>query len=118
MEEELKILYEREKRGKTLVDFDDLIPLALKLLRRDPYVAQQLKNRFQYILVDEYQDASTIQFELIAALSSNRPCPSITACGDPDQSIYSFINGQCTAYTQSTKSYKCRCPGAQAASRE
>ena len=92
-EQQLKEAYEREKRRRVLIDFDDLIPMTLTLLKRDLTVRQQLTNRFQNILVDEFQDVSGLQFELLVALSSDRHSPRLTACGDPDQSIYSFLNG-------------------------
>jgi hypothetical protein len=54
-EQELKQAYEREKRKRNSVDFDDLLPLTLSLLRRDSSVRQMLQNRFKYVLVDEFQ---------------------------------------------------------------
>jgi superfamily I DNA/RNA helicase len=93
VEEELKAKYEAEKKRRNLVDFDDMVPCALTLLRRDVLVRQRLQSRFQYILVDECQDVSEGQFALLEAMASGISSPSITACGDPDQSIYAFLNG-------------------------
>ena len=105
VEEELKAKYESVKRSRTLIDFDDMIPLALTLLRRDSAVRQRLQNRFLFLLVDEYQDVSALQFELLVAMLSGMPSPSVTAGGDPDQSIYSFINGRRSNFEEFTRQW-------------
>ncbi len=70
-----------------LVDFGDLIALALQLLRHHPSVLARAQRRFRAILVDEFQDTNCAQFELLRLLAAHR---NITACGDDDQSIYKF----------------------------
>ena len=70
-----------------LVDFGDLIALALRLFRDHPTVLARTQRRFRAILVDEFQDTNYAQFELLKLLAAHR---NITACGDDDQSIYKF----------------------------
>ncbi|HEY9844130.1 MAG: ATP-dependent helicase [Candidatus Sericytochromatia bacterium] len=72
------------------LDFDDLLLLALQLLRRHPAIMQRYQTHFQYVLVDEYQDTNSVQFELVRLLAE--PQNNIFVVGDVDQSIYSFRN--------------------------
>ena len=70
------------------MDFGDLIMNVLLLLRRNDGVRELLQERYQYILVDEYQDTNRTQFELIARLAERRQ--NLFVVGDDDQSIYSW----------------------------
>ncbi|MEO8499523.1 MAG: ATP-dependent DNA helicase [Vicinamibacteria bacterium] len=70
-----------------LVDFGDQIHLTLKLLRQRPDVVFALRQRFRYILVDEFQDTNHAQLELIR-LIAGEGSPNITVVGDDDQAIY------------------------------
>ena len=70
------------------VDFDDIIMLTVKLLREYPEVLEKYRERFRYILVDEYQDTNTAQFELIRLLADKYR--NLCVVGDDDQSIYRF----------------------------
>ncbi len=70
------------------MDFDDLLFLTLRLLRDNEEVRQRLQERFEQVLIDEYQDTNTVQFELVRTLSGHHR--NIFAVGDVDQSIYSF----------------------------
>ncbi|MDM7456364.1 MAG: UvrD-helicase domain-containing protein [Tepidimonas sp.] len=74
------------------VDFDDLILLPLKLLREHAEVRQRWQQRLGHVLVDEYQDTSAVQYELLKALVGHgeRPDPPLTCVGDDDQSIYGW----------------------------
>lgn len=69
-------------------DFDDLIYSTVQLLRDCPDVQEYYQNRFRYILVDEYQDTSVAQFQLVNLLSG--PDKNVCVVGDDDQSIYRF----------------------------
>jgi len=69
------------------VDFGDQITMTLRLFREHPTVLERYRQRFRYILVDEFQDTNYAQFELLKLLSSHR---NLTVCGDDDQSIYKF----------------------------
>jgi superfamily I DNA/RNA helicase len=68
--------------------FDDLIPLTLRLFREQPHILAEHQNRFQHILVDEYQDTDEAQTELLDLLAA--PRKNFCVVGDPDQAIYSF----------------------------
>lgn len=70
------------------LDFGDLIFYTVKLLTERPNILKLLKERFKYILVDEFQDVNWSQYELIKLLAGNNG--NLTVVGDDDQSIYSF----------------------------
>ncbi|NPB05439.1 MAG: UvrD-helicase domain-containing protein, partial [Aquificae bacterium] len=78
--------YQRKLRELNALDFDDLLYYAVKLLKEHPEVREKLKNHFQYILVDEYQDTNTVQYEFIKLLARNNVC----VVGDPNQAIYQW----------------------------
>lgn len=82
-------LYDCYQEGLKLynaVDFDDLIVLPIKLFRENPDVLARYKERFKYIMVDEFQDTSHQQYELMHLLSDE----NVAVVGDDDQSIYSW----------------------------
>jgi DNA helicase-2/ATP-dependent DNA helicase PcrA len=70
------------------VDFGDQVNLTLRLFRSHPTVLKRYRERFQYILVDEFQDTNYAQFELVKLLAGD--AKNITVVGDDDQSIYKF----------------------------
>ena len=78
--------YRRSLKLFNAVDFDDLIALPLEIMGRFPSTALALSSRFQYIMIDEFQDTSLQQYEFIRAFSGEHIC----AVGDDDQSIYSW----------------------------
>ena len=86
-------LYEERLAAYQAVDFDDLIGLPLKLLQRDEEARTQWQAKFGHVLVDEYQDTNSVQYELLKLLVSG-PDPRrrglFTAVGDDDQSIYGW----------------------------
>ena len=82
-------LYESYQEGLKLynsVDFDDLIVLPIKLFKEHPEVLARYKERFKYIMVDEFQDTSHQQYELMRLLADK----NVAVVGDDDQSIYSW----------------------------
>ena len=80
--------YQATLRKNNAMDFDDLIMQTVELLKIDKEVRASYHERFQYIMVDEYQDTNTAQFELVKQLASaNR---NLCVVGDDDQSIYKF----------------------------
>ncbi|MBB5225844.1 AAA family ATPase [Treponema ruminis] len=84
-----KDLYEGYQEGLKLynaVDFDDLITLPIKLFREHPEILAKYKERYKYIMVDEFQDTSHQQYEFMRLLADN----NIAVVGDDDQSIYSW----------------------------
>lgn len=70
------------------LDFDDIIMKTVELFRSCPEVLENYQNRFQYIMVDEYQDTNMAQFELIRLLAAKNK--NLCVVGDDDQSIYKF----------------------------
>jgi len=80
--------YDAHKAERSAVDFDDLQLLALDLLRRNEAIAEAQRSRFAHVLVDEFQDTSPIQVELIRALAG--PETRTFTVGDEAQSIYAF----------------------------
>ncbi len=85
-----KVMDEYNKRlvKENLLDFDDLIGLTLDMLTYNPNILDKYQNKFEYILVDEFQDTNIIQYKLIKLLANKRR--NIFIVGDQDQSIYSF----------------------------
>ncbi len=81
-------IYRQELRKANALDFDDLLLEAVRLLKTVPEVRQHYNDRFEYILVDEYQDTNRPQYELMRLLSGERH--NVCAVGDEDQSIYSW----------------------------
>lgn len=80
--------YQEELKNCDSLDFDDLLLLPLKLFRDFPDILNKYQSKFQYVLVDEYQDTNKPQFEFIYSLSSNHK--NIFVVGDDDQSIYGW----------------------------
>ncbi len=79
--------YCEEVNAKKYVDFDDLLILTNKILVKFPKIRKIWSSKFDYILVDEFQDTSVIQYNIIKLLSNLK---NITIVGDPDQTIYSW----------------------------
>jgi ATP-dependent DNA helicase Rep len=80
--------YEERLTAYQAVDFDDLIGMPLKLLQKSPEITQHWQDKFQHILVDEYQDTNATQYELLKLLVGSKG--RFTAVGDDDQSIYGW----------------------------
>lgn len=74
------------------VDFDDLLLHVVEMLEDSPELRKELDERFQYVLVDEYQDTNMAQYKIITALSQH--VPNLCVTGDPDQSIYGWRGAQ------------------------
>ena len=81
-------LYDRHLKSCNVLDFDDLILLPTLLFQRNLEVRERWQQRIRYLLVDEYQDTNTSQYELVKLLVGNRA--RFTVVGDDDQSIYSW----------------------------
>jgi DNA helicase-2/ATP-dependent DNA helicase PcrA len=80
--------YAARKRATNAMDFDDLLDLWLKLLRDNPDLCEHYQRRFQFILVDEYQDTNHLQSELIDLLAGRHH--NVMVVGDDAQSIYAW----------------------------
>jgi DNA helicase-2/ATP-dependent DNA helicase PcrA len=81
-------LYAARKRATNAMDFDDLLALWLKLLQDHPQVLETYQRRFQFILVDEYQDTNKLQSDLIDLLAARHH--NLMVVGDDAQSIYAW----------------------------
>jgi DNA helicase II / ATP-dependent DNA helicase PcrA len=80
--------YRKELRKANALDFDDLLLEAVRLLKSAAQVCQYYQRRFQYLLIDEYQDTNRPQYELMRMLAGEHH--NVCAVGDEDQSIYSW----------------------------
>ena len=80
--------YRKELRKANALDFDDLLLEATRLLKTSSTVREYYNRRFQYLLIDEYQDTNRPQYELMRMLAGDRH--NVCAVGDEDQSIYSW----------------------------
>ncbi len=85
---ELKTAYGDMKRELHKIDFGDMETEAMRILSEDPEMRECWQKRFQYILIDEFQDISEIQYEIIKILAE--PENNLFIVGDDDQSIYGF----------------------------
>ncbi len=95
--------YARSMKAYNAVDFDDLILIPTLLLRDDPEVREKWQNKIRYLLVDEYQDTNTSQYELIKHLVGQ--FGNFTVVGDDDQSIYSWRGARPENLDQLAKDY-------------
>ena len=84
--------YQKRLKDNNQVDFDDLLVLTNKILTEYPDVLEYFQNKYQYILVDEFQDTNIVQYNIIKLLGQKTQ--NIFVVGDDDQSIYSF-RGAC-----------------------
>ncbi len=81
-------VYQRTLKAYNAVDFDDLIWVPTMLFKNHPDVLTRWQSKIRYLLVDEYQDTNTSQYELVKMLLGNRS--GLTVVGDDDQSIYAW----------------------------
>ncbi len=86
--EKIESCYAERKRRQNLADFDDLLCLWLRLLEEDEKLRQFYADRFEHILVDEYQDTNRLQADIIDTLAARHR--NLMVVGDDSQSIYSF----------------------------
>jgi superfamily I DNA/RNA helicase len=86
--EHVRKKYESALRACNAVDFDDLILLTLRLFREHPDALEACRQRYRYVMVDEYQDTNAAQFELVHLLTKEHR--NLCVVGDDDQSIYGW----------------------------
>ncbi|MFC5501034.1 ATP-dependent helicase [Lysinimonas soli] len=79
--------YDAAKLARSAVEYSDQVALALRIVRAQPVVAEELRARYRVVLLDEYQDTSVVQTWLLAELFAGHP---VMAVGDPNQSIYGW----------------------------
>lgn len=85
---EIYLEYEKRMRQNNAVDFDDLLLLSVDLLQHDRDVREKYQHKFQYVMIDEYQDTNHVQYLLAKLISA--PENNLCAVGDIDQSIYGW----------------------------
>ena len=76
------------QKAYNVVDFDDLILLPIRLFEKKPWILEAMQERYRYIMVDEFQDTSLLQYRLVSMIASKYR--NIAVVGDDDQSIYSW----------------------------
>jgi Superfamily I DNA and RNA helicases len=86
--EELLLAYEAEKKRENKIDFEDILIYTYQLLRDNPKQLEMWRERFRYILIDEFQDINPLQYQTMKLLCGQEK--NIFLVGDDDQSIYSF----------------------------
>ena len=97
-------LYQRRLKENNAIDFDDIINYTIKIFRENDDVLDYYTNKFNYILVDEYQDTNKSQFTLIRLLAKAHG--NITVVGDNDQGIYSFRGADISNILNFEKDFK------------
>ncbi len=102
--------YQKRLRANNALDFDDLICKTIELFRCDPEALDYYRRRFRYIMVDEYQDTNTAQFELIRLMACHENEygeieHNLCVVGDDDQSIYKFRGANIKNILDFEKSY-------------
>lgn len=100
--------YSEALASKGLYDYDDMILMAIKLLKEDDEKRFDAQERFQYILLDEYQDTNDAQAQLVALLTdnpANAGSPNIMAVGDDDQAIYGFQGANTSNFFEFNEKY-------------
>lgn len=85
---EVYALYQKRLKELNALDFDDLLMITVNLFRQHPNLLQYYQHKFQYILVDEYQDTNNAQYMLVKLLAQEHR--NLCVVGDPDQSIYGW----------------------------
>ena len=99
-------VYEELKVKEGMMDFGDLIVKTLELFRSRVNVLGQYRNKFKYVLVDEFQDTNIAQYELIKLLTPPRSNGNLTVVGDDSQSIYKFRGAAVSNIVHFMKTYK------------
>ena len=84
----LYAIYQERMRAANALDFDDILVRTVELFEQFPEVLEKYRNRYKYIMVDEYQDTNHVQFRLVSLLSEGHK--NLCVVGDDDQSIYKF----------------------------
>lgn len=95
--------YQEALKAANALDFDDLLLAAIRLFQQQPAVLERYQDRFQYILVDEYQDVNYAQYVLVQQLSGKHR--NLCVVGDDDQSVYSFRGAEVELILRFQKDY-------------
>ena len=98
--------YKKAKLGKGLLDFGDLEHYCLELLAKHPQVAEDLRKKFTYVLVDEYQDINEVQETILQMVSrGDHEGPNLLMVGDAKQSIYRFRLAEPTLFQSKQQNF-------------
>ncbi len=95
--------YQKALEQKRLIDFDDMLVYCYELLSKRPDICKIWQQQFPYILIDEFQDISRVQYDVVRLLGE--PCHNIFIVGDDDQSIYGFRGAKPEMMKQFLKDY-------------
>ena len=104
---EIYAIYQRRLKESNALDFDDIICKTVELLSENEHVREKYQQRFQYVMVDEYQDTNHAQYELVRLLSGG--AQNLCVVGDDDQSIYGWRGADIANILRFEKDY----PGAK-----
>lgn len=104
---EILSIYEQWKLENFKIDFDDVLLIAYRMLRERPVLLQELQMRYQYVMIDEFQDTNALQYELVKMIA--HPQHNLMVVGDDDQTIYSFNGARSEFILEFEKVY----PGAK-----
>lgn len=96
-------LYKQYQFINSCLDFDDLLLLVARLFKEFPQVLAKWEKKFEFILVDEFQDTNDIQYDILFSLAKNHK--NITVVGDPDQTIYSWRGANINLILNFTKQF-------------
>ncbi len=99
--------YQRRLRELGVVDFEELLLRPLKMMNASPELKEKIQNRFDYIMVDEFQDTNSTQMKLVDLLSKSHG--NLAVVGDDDQSIYGWRGAEIQNILQFPKRYKKCC---------
>lgn len=94
--------YQQRKLDAGQLDFDDL-QIGMRSLLQDEVVRSRLMSRYKYIMVDEYQDTNSVQYEILLPLLGNLSTGNLCIVGDPKQSIYGFRNADVAVFDRTCK---------------
>ena len=90
----IKNVYEDYKKLHNQLDYDDLMLRTVDMLMNEPVIRASVSNKYEYIMVDEYQDSNSIQLKLLKLLCTEKDKPNVCVVGDDQQSIYLFRGAQ------------------------
>ena len=97
------VMYQKSLKEKNAMDFDDLISKTVELFKKNPDVLEFYQNKFQYIMVDEYQDTNKAQYEFVKLLANKYK--NLCVVGDDDQAIYTWRGADVTNILDFEKDY-------------
>lgn len=101
--ERIRDIYEKHKKTNNLMDYDDLLVQTVRLLEENELVRESISTRWQYILVDEYQDTNRLQSRIVRLAAFTHD--NVMVVGDDSQSIYSFRGADFTNIMDFPKSF-------------